>query len=158
MMPVRRRLEMPFLLLCGMGLSALFAGVGVVAYAAITIGALFGNTFTFNGQAVSRAQFWHGMWPFFVAYPLVLAGFGIIALALWKERRWAREAIMALWAVAAAAEVVALIVTPEQVPGATIVLTMMWLACCWGTAALHLYGKANVHAYYEALRQHRALG
>jgi hypothetical protein len=144
--PVRRRLEMPFLLLCGMGLSAFFAGVGTLAFCGITLGSLFTNSFTFNGQSVSGAEFWRHMWPFFLAYPLVLAAFGVIAFALWKERIWAREAIMGFWAITAAAEVVVLIVTPEKVPGGTIIMTMLWLACCWGAAAWYLYGKANVQA------------
>jgi hypothetical protein len=151
--PVRRRLEMPFLLLCGMGLSAFFAGVGTLAYLGLTIGSLFSEAFTFNGQSVGRDEFWRHMWPFFVAYPVLLAAFGTVAFALWKERLWSREAIMAWWALAAVAEIIVLIVTPEKVPVGTILMSLIWLAGCWGVAAWYLYGKANVQAYYAAVLQ-----
>jgi hypothetical protein len=150
-LPIRRRLEMPFLLLCGMALSTFFAGVGALAYSGILLGSLVTEKFTYNDHPVSRDEFFRQTLPFLIAYPLVLATFGVIAYALWKERRWAREAIMVFWGLSAATQLVVISVTPERVSGTTIVTSLLWLAGCWGLAAWYLYGKGNVQAYYEAL-------
>jgi hypothetical protein len=157
-LPVRRRLEMPFALLCGMALSAFFAGVGALAYTAIVIGSLFTERFTFNDHPVSRGEFFRQTLPFLLAYAIILGAFGVISFALWKERLWAREAIMVFWGLTAATQLVVISVTPEKVSGGTIVATLLWVAGCWGLAAWYLYGKGNVCAYYLALARQAVPG
>jgi hypothetical protein len=155
-LPLRRRLEMPFVLLCGMTLSAFVAGAGALAYTAIVVGSLFTEKFTFNDQPVSRGEFFRQALPFLLAYPTILIAFGVIAFALWKERLWAREAMMVFWGLAAATQLIVISVTPEKVSGGTIVATVLWLAGCWGFAAWYLYGKVNVCAYYVELAKQGA--
>src|SRR5262245_51253138 len=103
---------MPFLLLAGMGLSAFMAGVGALAYLGMVIVIPFSNSFTMNDVPVTRSAFLEEMWPFFLAYPLLLAAFGLVAYGLWREKTWSREVMMAFWLLGAAASVIVQFVSP----------------------------------------------
>lgn len=146
----KTRLEMPLLLLCGMGLLAFFVAVGSIAYTVIALVSLLGHgPFTVNDSPVSKAEFIHTIWPILAFYPLGLLALGAMAYALWRERAWSRPAMMAFWLVAVAATIIEQFVTPEDIP--TFIITVITLLLSATIAAWYLYRKRSVASYYRAV-------
>ncbi len=147
---VGTRLEMPFLMLCGMGLSAFMAGLGAVVYTLILVVAALGNgPYTVNGESVDRTTFFSSMGPFFLAYPLALAAFGIVAYAFWRERPWGRAIVMAFWLALFLATLLVQLMEPQ--PTGDFLSGLLVLLFCWAIAAWYFYSKSSVVAYYKAV-------
>jgi hypothetical protein len=92
---VGTRIQMPFLLMCGMGLAMFYGSVAIFVFIALAAVAPFGGgSYSLNGHAVSRAEFLAGAWPLLIAWPIGSAIMAI-AYALWKELPWSRAAIVA---------------------------------------------------------------
>ena len=147
-------LQTPFLLLGGMGFSAFFAGVETLAYAALVVMVPFSKTYSLERQHVSRGEFFSAMWPFFLAYPVVLASFGGVAVGLWREREWAREAMTGFWLVGAGATVIAQFVSPQ--PPSDFAAGLASFLFIAALAAWCLCGTAGVLAYYRAVNARQA--
>jgi hypothetical protein len=141
---------MPFLLLCGMGFSTFFAGIGALAYMAILLMLPFTTHFTLNGQSVTRPEFLASIWPLLLAYPFPLVLFGTIAYALWREKPWTRTLMMGLWGLGAVAAIAAPALDSDSQsnfpPG------IIGLVLCAAVASWYLYGSKAVRSYYAALR------
>ncbi len=143
------RLQMPFPLLCGMVFSAFMTGLGGLGYVGAVIGSIQDPTFQLNGQTVTAGVFWAAAWPFILGYPVGIATLGAVAYALWKERPWFREAIMAFWAGTGLFTILSAVLTPSpasNLPGTVIALLVMV-----GGAAIYLYSSPTVRQYHEAV-------
>jgi len=141
---------MPFLLLCGMGFSAFFAGLGTVVWSLLLISIPFQSRFSFNGRDVSRPDFVASMWPFFAVYFLVLVAFGAVAYSLWKERTWSREAMAGFWVALGLTAFGAQSIEPA--PQADFLSGIAAIGFCAILALWYLYGKRSVRAYFSAIR------
>ena len=92
---VGTRLQMPFLLMCGMGFTMFFACLAVLAFVVLVVMLPFSGSYSIDGHAVSRAEFLAREWPLLVAWPILAGGIVSIAYALWKELPWSRPVMMA---------------------------------------------------------------
>lgn len=154
--PVRRRFEMPLLLLCGFGLSAFISAIGVVAYVLMALTLPFSSSYSIDGHPATRSEFLHAMWPLFVAFPPILLLFGAIAYALWRERPWSRRLMLGFWGVNVLAGVGIALSPLGQESGAwasvsaySVILVVAW----W-----YLYRKPGVVAYYRLLEEQAKAG
>ena len=146
---------MPFLLLCGMGFSAFFAGVGTFVLTLMVPIMVFGNgPFTSNGVEVDKATFLRDAAPTFLIMPLFLALYGAVAYGLWKERPWTRTVMAGCWVALVVASILATFLVPSEDSDAVISVTSMVLMT--GFAAWYLYGKGSVIAYYRAIEEQDA--
>ncbi len=147
---VRTRLEMPLLLLCGMGFFAFFTAVGTIAYIVILFAALAGGGgFSVNGVPTDRAGFFAQTWPTLIAFPPLLVLFGSIVYGLWRERSWSRRATMGFWAAIVLASIAAQLVQPEDTP--TFLASLVMTGVMWAVAWWYCYRKRSVVAYYTAI-------
>ncbi len=142
---------MPFLLLCGMGFSAFMAGIGLLVLILMVPMLVFGSSFTFNGEAVSRAEFLARSWPLLLFWPLLMGLVGAIAYGLLRERSWSRSCILAFWGISAIAQVP--LAFQADSSGMELVSALLAFAILGGCAVWYLYGKTNVIAYYHAIGQ-----
>ena len=139
---------MPFLLLCGIGFSAMFGTISIATVATILLMTPFVSTFTVNEEPATRAQFLSFAAPILLAFlALAAAALGIV-WALWKELPWSRPAILAFW-----------LVGLFTLPGlalesgdagdlrSTVATWGVLTACVWW----YLYGKRTVVTYYRAI-------
>jgi hypothetical protein len=146
---------MPFLLLCGMGFSAFFTGLGMVGFIPMALVMLLGNgPYVSHGVVVDKATFLADAAPLLIALPIVLAVYGAIAYGLWKERPWTRAVMMAYWAVLLVVMLVVAVVGPSTI--GSLISSFAAIALCGGLAALYLYGKESVVAYYAAIAAQEA--
>ena len=154
--PIRRRFEMPLLLLCGFGLSAFFSVLGTIAFTLMAITLPFSSSYSINDHPATRAEFLRFSWPIFVAFPPLLLLFGTIAYALWRERPWSRRLMLAFWGVNVVAGVGMALSTFAQEPGAwaSVFLYLLLLVVAWW----YLYRKPGVVAYYRLLEEQASAG
>jgi len=135
----------PRLLAFSMVLAAFSTVVGaIVLPMALLTG---GGTYTINGESVTREVFLAQAGPFFV---VMFLSTGAVAWALWTERAWGRELIMAC---AAALSLVMIYgfasdpTTRTQWP-AWAFASLLYVAL----PAWYLYGRRSVREYYAGLR------
>ena len=154
--PIRRRFEMPLLLLCGFGLSAFFSVLGTIAFTVMVITLPFSSSYSIDGHPATRAEFLHFSWPLFVVFPPVLLLFATIAYALWRERPWSRRLMLAFWGVNVVAGIGMALSTFAQESGAwaSVFLYLVLLVVAWW----YLYRKRNVAAYYRLLEEQATAG
>lgn len=152
--PIRRRYEMPLLLLCGLGLSAFFSALGTFAFTVMAVTLPFSSSYSIDGHPATRAEFLHSSWPLFVAFPPLLLLFGTIAYALWRERPWSRRLMLAFWGVNVIAGVGIALSPLAQEGGAwaPVCVYLVLLIVAWW----YLYRKPNVAAYYRLLEEQAA--
>lgn len=145
----RTRLDMPFLLLCGMGFGAFFAMVALLVVAGMVVLLPFTSQYTYNGLPVTRAEFLQKSWPLLVAFPVAAGCALAIVYALWRELAWSRRAIIAYWVVT----LVALSLTAIISGSAEDLLTSVAMfGGIVGLLSWYLYRKPSVRAYYSAIR------
>lgn len=154
--PIRRRYEMPLLLLCGFGLSAFFSALGTFAFTVMAVTLPFSSSYSIEGHPATRAEFLHASWPLFVVFPPLLLLFGTIAYALWRERPWSRRLMLAFWGVNVVAGVGMALSTFAQETGAwaPVYLYLFLLVVAWW----YLYRKPSVVAYYRLLNEQASVG
>ncbi len=140
--PPRLRLEMPFLLMAGMVVSAFGGAVGVIAAVLQAVGA-FSATAVFGEPAGPgiRGALENGTFLSFIFMSVI----GAVAWGLWREQWWTRPMMVAFWI---------LILTMTSVQYARG-LTPAWSGCFplvgLSLSAAYLYGKGNVRAYFRVL-------
>jgi uncharacterized membrane protein (UPF0136 family) len=149
--PVRRRFEMPLVLLCGLGFSAFFSALGALVFALLAISLPFSRTYAVDGHAATRAQFLAASIPVLVAFPPILVLFAAIAYALWRELPWSRPLILAFWGANLLLGAGLAVWGPVRdrgewvpVPVYLVVIGIVW----W-----YLYRKSTVVAYYRVLEE-----
>jgi hypothetical protein len=148
---VGTRLQMPFLLMCGMGLAMFYGSVAIVVFIVLAAVAPFGGgSYSLNGHVVSRAEFLAGAWPLLIGWPIASAIIVAIAYALWKELPWSRAAIVAYLLVITALAAVLLI---WKGGGEDVLPSIATLAIVTAGIGWYLYGKATVVTYYQALAE-----
>jgi hypothetical protein len=128
----------PVLLVLGLYGSALTAAM----FALVFILAPFdlGN-YSINDQAVSGPVFLRQAG---LVFALVVGILGAIAVGLWRERAWVRPLMIAYWLLLP----LGTLSLDGWTPGSLIAAVGM-AAVCAGVAALYLYGRPNVVAYFE---------
>ena len=152
---VRTRLEMPLLLLCGMGFFAFFTVVGSIAYILTLLAALLGSGgFTVNGVPTNRAGFFAEAWPTLVAFPPALLAFGAIVYGLWRERPWSRAAMMGFWAAVVLISIGAQFYYPDDT--ATFIAGLAMTGLLWVVAWWYCYRKRSVAAYFSVIASRAA--
>jgi len=144
----KRRYEMPFLLMVGMGLTAFFSSVWVLASVLMIIMLPFGGTYTFNGQPVAKGDFLK-----VAALPVLAVGaagvlLASIAYALWAERPISRTLMMVFWAVIGLISAISLAWDGEV--GAMLGVVAE-IGVTTAVAYWYLYAKPNVKAYFATL-------
>lgn len=150
--PSRRRLRMPFLLLCGTGFFTFFAGLSSLVVVFISLVAGLGHgPFTVDGRQATKAEFWAASWP-------VLAVFGVLAffawvfvLAAWNERPRSREFGMVLWFVLTL--IVAAVQLFAPIPMSDWIADIVGVVAGGAFALWYLYRKHSVVDYYNRLQQ-----
>ena len=156
---VRRRFEMPLLLLLGFGLSAFMSGLGAVAYVLMVVTLPFSSSYSIDGHPATRSEFLHATWPLFVLFPPMLLLFGAIAYALWRERPWSRVLMLAFWGVNVLVGIGIALFPFAQETGASgawasVATYVVTLAVAWW----YLYRKPGVVAYYRILEEQAKRG
>jgi hypothetical protein len=140
--PPRLRLEMPFLLMVGMVVSAFMGFVGVCAGLLQAAGA-FSSTQLFGQPAAPglKGALENGTFVAHIFWLLLAA----VAWGLWREQWWTRPVMVGFWA---------LMVTVAAVQYARG-LALAWSGCFpvigLALSAAYLYGKGNVTAYFRIL-------
>jgi hypothetical protein len=140
--PPRLRLEMPFLLMAGMVVSAFVGAVGVFAAVLQAAGA-FSSTQIFGQPAAPglRSALENGAFLAYIFWLLLAA----VAWGLWREQWWSRPVMVGFWAL------MLTMATVQYVRG----LERAWSGCLpiagLVLSASYLYGKGNVRAYYRVL-------
>lgn len=126
-----------------------FAFVGSV----MMLGALVpGGTFTINGEAGTRAEFFRSGAPIFAM--AVLAG--LASHAVWRERPWGRELIAMFFGGSLLGTVVVALWEGQSGEAS---LNFVFAAVFLIPLAIYLYGTKGVNAYFARLKQReRALG
>lgn len=145
----RTRLDMPFLLLCGMGFGAFFAVVAVVVVGGMLLMLPFTSDYTYNGLPVTRAEFMQKSWPLLVGFPVAAGCVLAIVYALWRELPWSRRAIIAYWVVTLVALSLMAIISGSTEDLLTSVAMFGGIV---GLLSWYLYRKPSVRAYYSAIR------
>ena len=144
------RLQMPFLLLCGTGLTAFYAVLGSVVVAGMALIAGLGNgPFTVDGHPATKAQFWAFVWPLLLTFAILAAGAWAFTFAIWQERPWSRPLAVGLWVfpvLLAAGEPLYSPDSKDQWP-MNLVATLL----CAGVAIWYFYGQRSVVEYYDHL-------
>jgi len=142
---------MPLLLLCGLGFSAFFSGLGAFILTIFAIWLPFSSSYSVDGHAATRAQFFAASLPILVAVPPLLLLFAAIAYALWRELQWSRPLIVAFWCanllLGAGLATWGPVHDPEAwapLPIYLIIIAIVW----W-----YLYRKPAVVAYYRVLEE-----
>jgi hypothetical protein len=143
------RLDMPLLLLCGMGLGAFCAMVALVVVGGMVVMLPFSSQYAVNDVSVTRAEFVRKSWPLLVGFPVVAGCALAIVYALWRELPWSRRAIIAYWVVSLGAVCLMAIVSGK--PGDLLTSVVMFGGII-GLLSWYLYRKPSVRAYYSALR------
>jgi hypothetical protein len=146
----RTRLNMPLLLLCGMGFGAFFAGLSLLVVGGILVMLPFTSTFTVNGASATRAEFIQQSWPLLVGFPIASGCALAVVYALWRELPWSRGAILGYWIVVLVAVCVMAIVTGEAVD---LLPSILMFGSVIALLSWYLYRKPNVRAYYDALAE-----
>jgi hypothetical protein len=149
--PIRRRFEMPLLLLCGLGFSAFFSALGAFVLTVFAIWLPFSSSYSIEGHAVTRAQFFAASWPILVAFPPLLLLFAAIAYALWRELPWSRPLIVAFWGANLLFGAGVATWGPVRDPAewAPVLMYLIIIAIVWW----YLYRKPAVVAYYRVLEE-----
>jgi hypothetical protein len=151
--PIQRRFEMPLLLLCGLGFSAFFSGLGAFVLTIFAIWLPFSSSYSIEGHAVTRAQFFADSWPIWVAFPPFLLLFAAIAYALWRELPWSRQLMVAFWGGNLLLGVGLAAWGPVHDPGEwpQLAIYLIIIGIVWW----YLYRKPSVVAYYRVLEEQR---
>jgi hypothetical protein len=149
--PIRRRFEMPLLLLCGLGFSAFFSALGALVFTFFAISLPFSSSYTVDGHAATRAQFFAVSLPILVAFPPILLLFAAIAYALWREMPWSRPLILAFWGANLLFSAGLATWGPVHDRGewAPVPMYLIMIAIVWW----YLYRKSTVVAYYRVLEE-----
>jgi hypothetical protein len=149
-MPVRRRFEMPLLLLCGLGFSAFFSALGVIVFTIFAFTIPFTSSYSVDGRAATRAEFVAASWPLLGILPLLLL-FAGIAYTLWRELPRSRVLILFFWGANLIVVVGLEIWGPIKERGdwTPALVYPILIALVWW----YLYRKAAVVAYYRALEE-----
>lgn len=145
----RTRLDMPLLLLCGMGFGTFFALVALLVVGGMLVMLPFASQYTVNEVPVTRAEFVQKSWPLLVGFPVAAGCALAIVYALWRELPWSRRAIIAYWVVSLVAVCLVAIVSGKPVDLLTSVVMFGGII---GLLSWYLYRKPSVRAYYSALR------
>ena len=148
--PVRRRFEMPFLLLCGLGFSAFFSAIAATVFTIFALALPFTSSYSVKGHPATRAEFFADSWPIIGILSLLLL-FIAIAYALWRELPWSRLLTLLFWGANAILIVGLQLWGPVEVRGdwTPILLYPIMIAVVWW----YLYRKAAVVAYYRVLEE-----
>ncbi|HET8701826.1 MAG TPA: hypothetical protein VFL97_09200 [Nitrococcus sp.] len=144
----KRRYEMPFLLMAGMGFSAFFSAVWALVSLLMIPITLFGGNYTVNGVPATRAEFWQASAPVFLGVGAVGVLSGAIAYTLWAERPVSRALMMGFWALSGLVAAISLAWSGEvgAMLGGLAETAVLAAVAYW-----YLYVKPNVKAYYSAL-------
>lgn len=140
--PPRLRLEMPFLLMAGMVLSAFIAVVGGLAFGLQFIAGSSWTALVGDAGASDLVERLHNGSLLTVGFTVLI---GFIAWGLWREKSWTRHLMVGFWGLTL---VVAAVLSVRGLSN--------WGSGCMpligmGLATAYLYGKQNVRAYYRAL-------
>jgi hypothetical protein len=148
--PVRRRFEMPLLLLCGLGFSAFFSALGAIVFTIFAITIPFTTSYSVDGHPATRAEFFAASWPSLGILPVLLL-FVAVAFALWRELPWSRPLILGLWGANLVLFIGLEIWGPVKDRGdwTPVFVFPIMIAIVWW----YLYRKATVVAYYRVLEQ-----
>jgi predicted lysophospholipase L1 biosynthesis ABC-type transport system permease subunit len=144
----RKRLDMPFLLLCGMGFGAFFATVALLVLAGMLVMLPFSSGITVNAVPVTRTEFMQKSWPLLVGFSVAAGCVLAIVYALWRELAWSRRAIIAYWVVSLVAVCVMAVISGNA---ADLVPNVVMFGSVIGLLWWYLYRKPTVRAYYSAL-------
>ena len=149
------RLQIPFLITCGMAFMAFFAAVAaVVVPLFIVIALVSSGPFTIDGVPVTKGAFLSFSLPIFLVIVPVATLAGAFAWGVWKERAWTRGAAMAFWVCSALVSIGQLILVPDQRSEA--VQGLLSLLVIVPVALWYFYRKRTVVLYYGALQaRHR---
>jgi hypothetical protein len=145
------RIEMPFLLQCGMALSTLIAVLCTFILGLFGVVAIFNGQFTVDDRAVSRAEFFRQAGWIFPVVAAICIALGAIAYSLRREQPWSRQAILAFWVVNALCGALVFWLSGDQVTGSDALQAAAFYIVMAGIASWYLYAKDNVRAYYAAL-------
>ena len=131
----------PLLLTLGMAWSLLLAVVaGLTALSRLAI-AVWRNP---------SAGFAEGLHEGIFLALILCVGLGVLGWALWANKPWTRLAIMGFWSVGLVMAVTELALGKVERPaGCSSVISILLAA---GIAALYMFRKATVVAYYSALK------
>jgi hypothetical protein len=145
------RLQIPFLITCGMAFMAFFAAVAAVALVFFLVLILFSSgPFTIDGAPVTKGAFLSVALPIFLVIVPVAALAGAFAWGVWKEHAWTREAAMAFWACSVLVSIGQLIVVPDQRSEALQGLFSVFIIV--PLALWYFYRKRSVVLYYRELK------
>jgi hypothetical protein len=142
------RLDMPFLLLCGMGFGAFFAAVALLVVGGMLVMLPFSSDYTVNAVPVTRAEFMQKSWPLLVGFPVAAGCALAIVYALWRELPWSRRAIISYWVVSLVPVCLMAITSGKT---ADLVESVVMFGGVIGLLSWYLYRKQSVRAYYSAL-------
>ena len=143
------RYRMPFALMCGMGLSALFAGVTGLVLLAFVVMIPFTHTFTVNDVPATRGEFLRFFLPLFAGFAAAATTTGAVAYGLWRERSWSRPVMMAFWGVAVLMAAGVAVFADGTMSES--ILALVELLVIAAVAYWYLYHRPGVVAYYAAL-------
>ena len=133
----------PLLLTLGFGFITFSFAAGMLVF----VVALVGNgPYTVNGQRVTKSEFFSD--PLALSFAPIIIMAAWVAWALWRERPWARQLMLAYWFVLFAPSIFA--------PTADLssrIAGIFSLAVSITTASWYLYGKPNVVAYFQRLEE-----
>jgi hypothetical protein len=138
---------MPLLIRLAAAFAGFWAACATLAILTLIATALFGDgPFEFNGEPLSRAEFFRRLPLAVLGIGVFIAYFGAIAVGAWRERAWVRPAVLALWLA-----VSALLVGQRVVGAMDLVTAIAWSAVYLTFVSWYFYAKPNVTSYYRAL-------
>jgi hypothetical protein len=136
----------PLLLTLGLAFVTLWFAVVVLIF----VVALVGNgPYKVDGQPVTKSEFFSD--PRFFAFAPVIVISAWIAWALWRERPWARPLMLGSWIVVGVPPIFA-----RDADWASRVSSILFVVITMTIASWYLYGKANVVAYFQRLKESSA--
>jgi hypothetical protein len=152
------RIEMPFLLQCGMALSTLITMLGTAILGLFGLALVLDRRFTIDGRPVSREAFLHQTWWMYPALALICIVTGAIAYGLRRERAWSRLAILSFWVVNALCGTFGSWISGDSLQSADVPQFAAFYLVLAGIASWYLYAKRDVRAYYAAIARVDASG
>ena len=149
-----KRFQMPLLLAIGMALSAFFAitfGFVLLVFALVIP---FSKSFTIDNAPATRGEFLKVALPILGLVGIAAALAGCVAYALWRERPWSRDLMMALWGGCCLVGIGVIIWGNQPRVAALIGLieTVVFAAIAYG----YLYHRRVVVAYYRAITEQQS--
>jgi hypothetical protein len=125
---------------------AFWAAVGLFVFGVNALSS--GGSYTINGEAVTREDFMRRVGAVMLVMPALMAFAGVTAWGLYRDRLWARPAVLGLFAAAFIGPAVA--VASEPGFRESLLTGALSGALVVGAPGWYFYGKANVVAYYRA--------